>query len=470
MTSNLEKLYHKLPVFLQNVGITCFGIHWYFRRFGGVFRKAYKAALDRSFYSRIQWQEWQEEKLRILLTYAYDTVPYYREVWNAAGWTRENMENFLLVDLEKLPILEKSTFRKLGVTAIMSTKQEPRGLFLKTSGSSGTPLKIKYSLRMHQEYFGIYEAYVRNWAGVNNRMGRGVFGGRRIVPSGESKGPFYRYNYIEKQIYFSAYHISPSNVLSYLEGMNRHPVSYLEGYASSIFFLARAFQQANLKAPQLKAILTSTDKLTEEMRRTLKEVFGCEAFDSYNGVDLCNLISECEHHRLHIVPEVGIVEILKPDGTPCLPGETGELICTGLLNRDQPLIRYKIGDLVKLSEEQTCPCGRSMTIVNEIVGRIEDVIIRRDGRELRRFNRILIDIDCVLEGQVIQHTLDDFEIKLVTSSPLSEKDLQTIKQRMEAQLGKINLSVHNVDSIPRGPNGKFKAVISKIPTIYGDNR
>ena len=165
---------------------------------------------------------------------------------------------------------------------------------------------------------------------------------------------------------------------------------------------------------------------------------------------------------MHIVPDVGIVELYNEKGEPCKPGEVGELVSTGLLNFDQPLLRYKIGDLVKLSEDQNCPCGRQMPIVDEIVGRIEDIVIGPDGREMRRFNRVFIDIGCVLEGQVVQHEVDKFEIKLVVSSKPSESDIQTIKNRMISQLGEIEVQVNVVDTIPRGPNGKFKAVISHV--------
>ena len=47
-------------------------------------------------------------------------------------------------------------------------------------------------------------------------------------------------------------------------------------------------------------------------------------------------------------------------------GTVGEIVATGFLNRDQPLIRYRTGDLGSLSEEP-CPCGREMPVLTEIV-------------------------------------------------------------------------------------------------------
>lgn len=451
-----------MPVFIQNLAISAFGLYWYFRRFGGVFEQELIGCKKRQLYSKDEWKNWQEIEFRKLLLHSYRTVPYYKKMLNEKAINEETINNFSIEALKKIPILDKKTFRSLHHTELMSNTPEPNGTYIYTSGSTGTPLKIMYSTRMHQQYLAVYELYVRNWAGINNKMKRGVFGGRRILKDGNSKGPFYRYNYVEKQAYFSAYHISKQNVANYIEGIKKFKLDYLEGYSSSIYFLAKFAEDLNLKVPKLKAVLGSTDKLTVEMREAIQRVFQCEVFDSYNGVDLCNLISECPHHRLHLIPELGIVEVLNDKGEECKPGEVGELISTGLLNYDQPLIRYRIGDLVKVSENQDCPCGCKMLVVDEIVGRIEDVVIGADGREMRRFNRILIDIPGVIEGQIIQLSLTKFEIKIVAVEELRDADYTVIKSRMEAQLGEIELAVNIVDSIPRGPNGKFKSVISHI--------
>lgn len=462
MKSKLEAIYHRLPFHLQNLAISAFGYYWYRRRFGGVFQQELGHTKQRSFYTKDEWQNWQEQSLRKLLIHSFQQVPYYRNLFTKMGLSEDKLAHFDIERLSVLPILDKVTFRNGCTSDFLSQTLEDNGTFLHTSGSTGTPLQIRYSLRMQQQYSAIYEANVRNWAGVDWKTPRGVIGGRRIVPDGITTGPFYRYNFMEKQVYFSAYHISAETAANYVEGMKRYGIEYLEGYASANYFLARFIEESGLQAPRLKAVLTSSEQLTPEMRATFKRVYDCEAFDSYNGVDLCNLISECEHHRLHIVPDAGIVEILNPEGKPCQAGETGEVISTGLLNFDQPLIRYRVGDYVTLSANQDCPCGRNMPVIEAINGRIEDTVIGPDGREMMRFHGITINIPCVIESQVIQHELTWFEIKLVVSRPPIEDELATIRKRMISQLGEIKLDIQIVPSIPRGPNGKFKAVISHV--------
>ena len=79
-----------------------------------------------------------------------------------------------------------------------------------------------------------------------------------------------------------------------------------------------------------------------------------------------------------------------------------------------------------------------------------------------RFHSVFIGINKILEAQIIQHDTTIFEIKVVVDSSLTLKEKQIILNRMTSQLGSIVLDINEVTSIARNPNGKFKAVISKI--------
>lgn len=462
MNKTQAMLYRNAPVFLQNLMISAFGYKWKKRRLGGIFNDELKKVKDRESYTHEQWRNYQATNLRKLLLHAFDMVPYYKEKYTAAGITRVQLERFKPEDLAKLPPLEKNDVRRFGKTSLLSTRPDPTGIFIPSSGSTGTPLSLYYSESMHQKWFAIYEARVRNWAGVSRFNTRGMVGGRRILPDNALKGPYFRYNFFEKQVYFSAYHITPNTASDYAKAFEKHNIEYMTGYAMGNYILARFFLQNNISMPPMKAVITSSEKLTEEMRKVFKEVYNCKTYDSYSGAEVCGLISENEHGQLLISPDVGIMEVLNDKGTPCLPGETGEIYSTGFLNYDQPLIRYRIGDLVKLSTDQNTICGRNMPVVDEITGRKEDVVIGKDGRQMVRFHGIFIDLPSIIEGQIIQHELERFEVRVVLSKPLSSEETKTIQQRMKSQLGEIIVEIKQVDKIPRTANGKIKAVISHV--------
>jgi phenylacetate-CoA ligase len=456
-----NSIYPNLPVPLQNVAISAFGLSWHNRRFGGCFKESYKGFVNREKYSVEQWKEYQAQQMQKLLRHAYEKVPYYRYILKKAGFNKAKLSHFQLDQLNQVEILEKEVLRKRGKKELLAIEQEKGGSFYSSSGSTGTPTNILYSHAMHQRLSALYEARVRNWAGVSKLDSRGMLGGRRVLPEGLASAPYYRYNFIESQVYFSTYHISPSTVKNYVDGLKKYKPNYMVGYAMSNYILARFIKEANLKAPAMKAVLTSSEKLTPAMRSMISEVYDCKVYDAWSGVEWCGLISENEYGQLLISPDSAYIEVLKPDGTEAGPGEEGELICTGFLNYDQPLIRYRIGDVVRLAKDQQTKCGRNFIVIDEIIGRTEDTVIGKDGREMVRFHGIFVDLENVVKAQIIQEEIDTFTVNVLTKG-LLQAEKEIIIKRMNSQLGEVVVNINEVDDIPVGANGKFKAVISKV--------
>ena len=419
MPSIFDRIYKVSPVWLQNFGISMFGLAWERRRFGGVFREKLKEFKEREKLSDDQWSTYQKRHLQMLLIHAAQNVPFYQNLFQSIGLSYDRIEEFNLAELHQIPLLEKNDIRKQQ-DAFISRKTDPKRLHTYlTSGTTGTPLAIKWSTRMQQTWAAAYEARCRNWAGVNHHMSRAMIGGRLVVPKPNASSPFWRYNFIERQLYMSAFHISPTNIKSYVEGLNKYKPDYLVGYASGHYFLSKMIEEQGLYVHQPRAVLTSSENLTPEMRATIEKTYECDVFDAYSGVEACCLVSECEYHSLHISPDVGLIEIIDENGVPVGLDQPGEIVATGFLNYDQPLIRYRTGDWAVISSK-SCPCGRSMPVLKELLGRIEDTVTGLDGRKMVRFHGIFIGLPTVKEGQVIQENLFDFRLNLVVDPVLSE--------------------------------------------------
>jgi phenylacetate-CoA ligase len=209
-------------------------------------------------------------------------------------------------------------------------------------------------------------------------------------------------------------------------------------------------------------LVLSSEKLTPEMKTVLRQAFRARAYEEYGCVENCVLATECEHGRLHVSPDFGILEIVDEYGRAVPAGVEGRILCTSLLNEAQPLVRYEIGDLGAWSGEE-CPCSRNhLPVLKEIVGRLEDVVTGPDGRQMVRFHGIFVDLPAVLEGQVIQEALDRFTVKLVADSGFGGREEQTIRNRFEERLGKVHVTIQKVREIPRTERGKFRAVISNL--------
>lgn len=455
--SAFDRIYSLSPIWLQNQMVTTFGIYWHWLRFGGRFRSYLQDFKQRDQWTFSQWDQFQTARLQELLQICSHSVPFYREMWS-----QKEKNSADSGDLFSLPLLEKNSIREDPYAFCREDLDPFPKLIFQTSGTTGTPIATRFTLSEFRESLALREARSVNWAGTSFKEPRATFSGRMVEPDPNSDEHVYRYNRVEKQVYFSAFHLKPGTAHRYVEALQKHKVVWMTGYAVSFYLLARFILDQGLKVPPLKAIITTSEKLTSEMRVVMEQAYRCKVYEEYSTVESALFASECEHGRLHVSPDVGIVEILRPDGTPCDPGEVGEVVATCLFRSFQPLIRFRLGDLAAWDPDP-CPCGRKMPVIKEVVGRIEDVVTGPDGRQLVRFHGIFTDQPNIIEGQIIQETLNNFVVKLVPAMNFSERDELDVRARMRQRLGSdVNITIEKVASIPRSASGKFKAVISKV--------
>lgn len=455
--AKFEGIYQRSPVWLQNWMVSTYGRYWHWARFGGDFPQYVEDYRHRESFSSEAWGAWQQKLLKELLTICVKHVPYYQREWSP-----EAQQGALKGDLSALPLLEKDALRQ---DPVQFRRQDQNPLIkfpFHTSGSTGTPISVVYTLSELRNSLALREVRSANWAGVSFDDARATFSGRIIEHDPDEETHIYRYNRAEKQIYFSAFHLKPETAPRYVEALSNHGITWLTGYAVSYYLLAKYILAQGLQVPTLKAVITTSEKVTPQMRETMQQAYGCRVFEEYSTVENALFASECEQGRLHVSPDVGIVEILHPDGTPCQPGEVGEVVTTCLARFCQPLIRFRLGDLAAWDPEP-CPCGRQMPVIKEVVGRIEDVVTGPDGRQLVRFHGIFVDQPNVVKGQIIQEALDAFTVRVVPTPNFDQKDVEDIIQRMQQRLGKdVEVTVEKVDEIPLTKAGKYRAVISKL--------
>lgn len=453
----LDKVYAGLPVWAQHWAATGYGVYWKWLRFGPGFNACLDGFLRRDRFSADEWQAWEREHLPRYLAAAAEHVPYYRQTWTAAQKQAARDGR-----LQELPLLEKNAVR---ADPCAFLRQDMRPLIRPvtyTSGSTGTPVNNYWTTQEVRRTRAVREARSARWAGVSFSQPRSTFSGRMVVTDPDSKGPFHRFNRMENQVYFSAFHLSATTAPQYVAALQQHHIEWMTGYAVSHYLLARHILDLKLQVPPLKAVITTSEKLTPEMRVVMEQAYGCRIFEEYSSVENVMFASECEQGRLHVSPDAGIVELLREDGMPCQPGEVGEVVVTGLMREYQPFIRYRIGDLAAW-DPAPCPCGRQMPVISEVVGRIEDVVVGADGREMVRFHGIFVNQPNVVEGQIIQEAIDLIRVKVVGTAAFSETDEQDIVGRIRQRLGSgVKVVVDRVREIPRTKAGKFKAVVSLL--------
>ena len=463
MKTLLRRVYPYVPVPLQNAGISAYGYLYRRERFGAEFMPTLRAFEERDRWDLERMQRYTNTALRDVLQRAFD-VPFYREHWSRARITRHHLDDISVDTLHRLPVLQKQSLRRDPMAFVPDRGRPVKGLLsYSSSGSTGTPIRAICTKGGQQRFAAAREARSYRWAGTSIRRPRAMLGGQPVVPEGHARPPYYRYNFAERQVYFSAYHISPETVADYVRGFNRYEPESITGYAFSQFLVARMMLEQNLRftfGP--KAAITSSEKLTPRMRQVMRTAWGCAVFEEYGSVENCGLATECEAGGLHVSPDFGIVEILDADGNCVAPGVEGRVVCTGLLNDAQFLVRYDIGDTAIWSE-RPCACGRDhLPVLKSVTGRIEDVVVGPDGRELVRFHGIFIDLPHVLEGQVVQRAVDDFLVRIIAEDGFGAEQERLIRDRFEQRLGAVQVAVERVTELERTPRGKLRAVISLV--------
>ena len=440
MTDWQLRFYHRLPSLCKSMLASAHGYRLRQWRYGAATNGLVQEALERESWGKEQWSAWQRERLAYILERAATRVPYYRNYWeerrrqgDPASW--RNLENW--------PILEKDTIRGRE-REFVADDCDVRGMYHEhSSGTTGKPLNFWSSRDTIQQWYALFEARWRRWDGLSREDPWALIGGQLVVPFSQKKPPFWVWNAPMKQLYMSSYHLAPDFLPAYLEALQKHQVAYVWGYSSSLHTLAQEMLRLGIRI-HLRAAIANAEPLLSHQRQDIEAAFGCPARETYGMTEMAVAASECEHRNLHLWPEVGWLEVL--DGERAAgPGEAGDLITTGLLNPDMPLIRYRVGDRGVLSAAASCRCGRSLPILASIVGRVDDVLYTPDGRQIGRLDPVFKAGLGIREAQIVQDTLDAVTIRFVPGPGL--------RARLRAADDPTAAGPHGSGTRPSGPRG-----------------
>jgi phenylacetate-CoA ligase len=458
---NIKDIYHGLPYPLKVVGTSMYGYYLRGWRYGFDTPELVEQALERESWSTQQWKDWREERLAYVLHRAANRVPYYREHWRRR---RRNGDQSSYEQLENWPILDKETLRR-NPKAFIADDCNPSLMFReKTSGTTGTPIQVWMSRKTVKEWYAVFEARCRIWNGVSKHDRWANVGGRLVAEVEDKNPPFWVWNKGLNQIYMSSYHLSPDLIPAYLDALREYDIKYLWGYSSSLHALARTAIRNNERIP-MKVALTNAEPLMTHQREAISKAFQCPTVETYGQAERVAAASECKEGRMHLWPEVGVLEVIDRNEEAVAAGKTGEFLCTGLLNTDTPLIRYRIGDRGAVAKKSSmpCKCGRTLPVLKGVEGRTDDVLVMPDGRRVGRLDPVFKSDLPIREAQIVQHTVHEVEVKYVPGSDFEEGNANELANRLRDRVGSdVEVGLRKVDGIPRTENGKFRAVISKV--------
>ena len=190
----------------------------------------------------------------------------------------------------------------------------------------------------------------------------------------------------------------------------------------------------------------------------METFFACPCYDSYGQCEAVCMAMECQYRRMHVIAGAGIVEILREDGSPCAPGEVGEIVATGLLNDAMPLIRYRTGDYAAWAEDQICACGNRRPILAHLEGRMDDYLVLRDGRRVGRLAAFKRS-PTIHSAQLLQDSPDHAYLLVRPGAGYERRDALAVCEDIREKVGSFNLTVIEVPEIPRTARGKTALVV-----------
>ncbi|MEK6299771.1 MAG: phenylacetate--CoA ligase family protein [Acidobacteriota bacterium] len=459
-----ERLYPRLPVFLQNLACGVEGRSQRKLRYGGEFRELLDWLEESQWQSAAEIREYQDEQLRSLVEHAYRTAPFYRRRFDDLKLRPDDIKT--VEDLQKLPVLTKEDVRENFEEMVSSEFARDKLVFCHTSGTTGKSLQFYQEPRAIQFRLAVWWRH-RQRFGVKFDAPYATFTGLAAVPLEQQRPPFWRENRPMRQTIFTMHHIVPAKVRAIVGRLNEGGFDYYSGYPSIIFVLAGLIEEGGhqVTAPP-KMIFTGAENLYDNHRRLMHDVFKADVTDEYGFSEGCGNASRCERDVFHEDFEFGILECAE---SKSIEGDThqGRILATGFGSHGMPFIRYDVGD-VGTWKDVNCECGRRSKVLTRIDGRVEDFVITPEGRKILRFDYIFKDAHNVRDAQVVQRELGRLCLRIVRRLAYSQADEDHLRLQVRDKISaRLIVEFEYVDEIEREPGGKVRAVKSLVGETLG---
>ncbi|MCB1762369.1 MAG: phenylacetate--CoA ligase family protein [Gammaproteobacteria bacterium] len=424
---------------------------------------SYLAELERSqWLSRPEIEKLQEVKLTDLLRLAHTHCPWHRQRLEEAHI--DPHQHVTLDDLLRLPTMNKQDAALNGDR--MAWLEVPGGAYkYNTGGSSGRPLIFRYG-RRRQASDAAGRMRARRWWGVEPGEREVYLWGAPVELNSTDRIKTIR-DRLLNQLVLNAFEMSPAHMDEYVRTIHSYQPRCIYGYASSLALLAAHARERDIKIglPQLRVVCTTGEPLFDYQRELIGEVFGAPVANEFGSRDIGFTAHETPNGQMLLMSESIILEVLDETGRPVLPGEAGEAVMTALESQAQPFIRYRTGDVVRLSKD-SCQSKRGLHVIDQVLGRTTDFVVRADGTIMHALAVIYVlrAVEGVGEFKIIQHSVGDIEVLVIPNSRWRDEGRAEIEAGLRKRLGEeIRVDMRLVEQIPSEASGKHRYVVSEVP-------
>jgi len=409
-------------------------------------------------------------RLKETLERVYHLVPFYKKSFDEANIHPENIKS--LEDLEKLPFTKKQDLRDHYPYGLFAVPMDQIVRIHSSSGTTGKPTVVGYTAHDMDIWTEVVGRIFR-MGGLTSRdilqnsTGYGLFTGGLGFHSAAER---MKIAVIPSSTGFT------SRQLLLLKDFGATAITGTPSFALHLAEVAKAEGYDIKKDFKLRTGFFGAEPASSGLKEEISRVWGIDYHEVYGLSEIIGpgVAGSCKHSDwLHISEDHFYPEIIDPLTCKTLPeGEKGELVITTITKHGLPIIRYRTGDITRLTRIP-CKCGRTLARIESISGRSDDMLVINGVNVFpSQIEHVLSSIGGItLNYQIIAKKkghLDKLEVDVELDESLMCDDvgvLEKLKKECERSLLNnlyINVAIHLVapKSIARS-EGKAVRVIDQ---------
>ncbi|WP_302778345.1 phenylacetate--CoA ligase family protein [Anaerotruncus colihominis] len=462
---DLRKLYHHIPEKLR------FPADYLYARipeeikYGEEYRRV-KALLEQSqWWSEDRLIAYQEGQMKSLLVHAYDHVPYYKKVFDDAGFNPYAFRH--LDEIEVLPFLTKELVQEHFDDLTADNIPLSRRTVDTTGGSSGNQLRF-YTEKNART---VERPFVLNiWGRVGYRPGSRMAVLRNDLFIGKNLNRPYYYSLGKSKLILNNFHLTDDISHAILDKISADKIEYLHTYPSAAMALCDYISRSGYQLKhRMKAILATSENVYPGQQETINEMLQSRLFTFYGHTERAGIAGWCEYSDLyHVQSEYGYMELVEDQTGRVIKeaDQRGEIVCTGFWNYAMPFIRYRTADYSSYAQNQLCECGRHYRLMNQVEGRWrQEMLVLRDGGRVSA-TAINMHSDAfrnVKRFQLYQDQPGVCVIRIEKADAYNEKDEMNLRREFICKLGdQVDLVFDYTTGIEKTQRNKCLYLIQKL--------
>lgn len=353
----------------------------------------------------------QVDRLLETLRFSYSNVPFYREVFDQAGF--DVADDHCVDWLDDLPLLTKKTVKERFDDLQASCVND---FYLATTGgSTGAPVKVNLDRSsIYRERAFVYSFWAR--FGYDFKKSRiATFRGVDFEGKVAKDDPLYA------AVLLNPFMLCEETLGEYLDVMDSYGCDFIQGYPSAVSNFCRLLEgSARKPKKRIEAVFFISENVEREISEYVARVLGCGCHAFYGHSERAVFAEGCGAGYT-FNPLYGFTEVVAHD--------EGNIVCTGFLNKRMPLIRYAVDDFAEDNGDGTF----------SITGHHEGVELLGSGGE--RITQTALNFhdgtfDAAPGGyQIVQDRIGFAECRLRPVRELNEHEIEAIVRSLSMKTG-----------------------------------